>query len=143
MEQPSLFSSLGRPRESQIAALLMTGASNSEIAHELGMSVRTVKAHCTRLYLRHGLKEGRHKRVRFVTSMLRDRPTPTPVHLSPRLIQVCDLVAQGFTNKQIGERLETTEKVISNYLRRVFDATGMFSRLELTIFRKSHELVVQ
>ena len=75
--------------------------------------------------------------------MLRDRPTPTPVHLSPRLIQVCDLVAQGFTNKQIGERLETTEKVISNYLRRVFDATGMFSRLELTIFRKSHELVVQ
>jgi Bacterial regulatory proteins, luxR family len=101
MERLSLFSTSG-PREGQVAALLMTGASNSEIAHELGIPVRTVKAHCNRLYLRHGLKEGKHKRVRFVTSILHDQPTSTPVHLSPRLIQVCDLVTLGFTGKVPG-----------------------------------------
>jgi DNA-binding NarL/FixJ family response regulator len=100
--------------------------------------VRTVKAHCTWLYLRHGLTGGKRKRVRFVTSMLNDPPTSTLVQLSPRLIRVCDLVALGFTNREIAEQLGTTETVIKNYLRRIFDATGMFSRLELAIFWKSH-----
>ena len=141
MEQGNLFCS-SSPKQDQVAALLVTGASNSEIAHELGMSVRTVKAHCAQLYLRNGITCGKRKRVRFVTSILHDQPTSTSVQLSPGLIRVCDLVVLGFSNKQIGERLGTTETVIKNYLRRIFDATGMFSRLELAIFWKSHYLAL-
>jgi DNA-binding NarL/FixJ family response regulator len=141
MERLNSFSFFN-PGEGQVAAVLMTGASNSEIAHELGMSLRTVKGHCSRLYRRFGLKVGKRKRVKFVTSMLHDQPTSTTVHLNPRQIRVCDLVVLGFTNKQIGERLGTTEFVIKNYLRGIFDATGVYSRLELAIFWKSHEVVV-
>jgi DNA-binding NarL/FixJ family response regulator len=129
------------PREEQVAALLVTGASNSEIAQELGMSLRTVKAHCNRLYLRYGLTGSRSKRVKFATARLNDPPTGTAVHLSPRLIRVCDLVVLGLTNKEIAGRLGTTESVVKNYLRMVFDATGTFSRLELAIFWKTHGTV--
>jgi len=132
-----LHSSL-RPREEQVAALLATGATNSEIAQELGMSLRAVKAHCNHLYLRYGLTGNRHKRIRFVISMLREQPTSTPVHMSPRLIRVCDLVVLGFTNKQIGERIGISTAVVKNYLRRIYDVTGMFSRVELAIFWNSH-----
>lgn len=131
----------GAPREEQVAALLVTGASNSEIAQELGMSLRTVKAHCNRLYLRYGLTGSRCKRVKFATSRLKDPPTAAPIQLSLRLIQVCDLVVLGLTNKEIAERLGTTESVVKNYLRLVFDATGTFSRLELAIFWKTHGTV--
>jgi DNA-binding NarL/FixJ family response regulator len=126
------------PREEQVAALLATGATNSDIAHELGIAVRTVKAHCNRLYLRYGLTGNKHKRVRLVISMLGAQPTSTPVRISPRMIRVCDLVVLGFTNTQIAETMGTTAAVIKNYLRAIYDVTGTFSRLELAIFWKSH-----
>jgi DNA-binding NarL/FixJ family response regulator len=128
------------PREDQVAALLATGATNSEIAHELDMPLRTVKAHCSRLYLRYGLTGKRHKRVRLVISMLCDQPTSTPIRMRPRLARVCNLVVLGFTNKQIGKRIGTSEAVIKNCLRMIYDVTGMFSRVELAIFWKSHKI---
>jgi DNA-binding NarL/FixJ family response regulator len=134
-----LHSSFG-PREEQVAALLATGATNLDIAQELGISLRMVKAHCNRLYLRYGLTGNRHKRVRLVIAMLRDQPTATTVHMRPGLIQVCDLVVLGFTNKQIGERLGISTAVVKNYLRRIYDLTGMFSRVELAIFWNSHRI---
>ncbi len=132
-----LYSSFG-PREDQVAALLATGATNSEIAHELGIAVRTVKAHCNRLYMRYGLTGNRHKRVRLVILMSRDQPSSAPVHMSPGLIRVCDLVVQGFTNKQIGDSVGTSAAVIKNYLRMIYDLTGTSSRLELAIFWNGH-----
>ena len=135
MTQPHL--SFG-PREDQVATLLATGADNSEIAHELGMSLRMVKAHCNRLYLRYGLTGNRHKRVRLVISMSRDQPTSAPVYMRPRLMRVCDLVALGFTNKQIGERIGSSEAAIKKVLQIIYDLTGMFSRVELAIFWNSH-----
>ena len=122
------------PREDQVAALLVTGADNSEIAHQLG----TVKAHCNRLYLRYALTGNRHKRVRLVISMSRDQPTSSPVHMRPRLMRVCDLVVLGFTNKQIGKRIGTSEAVIKNFLQIIYAVTGTFSRVELAIFWNSH-----
>jgi DNA-binding NarL/FixJ family response regulator len=126
------------PREEQITALLATGATNCDIAQELGIAVRTVKAHCNRLYLRYGLSGDRHKRVRLAISMLHDQPTPSPVRMRPGLIRVCDLVVLGFTNKEIGKTIGTTVAVVKNYLQIIYDITGTFSRLELAIFWKSH-----
>jgi DNA-binding CsgD family transcriptional regulator len=126
------------PREDQVAALLATGASNSEIAHELGIALRTVKAHCNRLYMRYGLTGSTHKRVRLVILMLGDQPSSAHVRMSPGLIRVCDLVVLGLTNRQIGERIGTSAAVIKNYLRMIYDATGTFSRVELAIFWNGH-----
>ena len=65
--------SLG-PREHQIVELLLQGCDNAEIARELKMARRTVKAHFNRLYLRFGISDG-SKRVKLATLMYR-RQTP-------------------------------------------------------------------
>lgn len=61
--------SLG-PRERQIVELLLLGCDNAEIARELKMAPRTVKAHFNRLYLRFGISDG-IKRVKLATLMYR------------------------------------------------------------------------
>jgi DNA-binding NarL/FixJ family response regulator len=61
--------SLG-PRERQIVELLLQGCDNAEIARELKMARRTVKAHFNRLFLRFGISSG-IKRVKLATLMYR------------------------------------------------------------------------
>src|SRR5215471_4705590 len=63
------FNRLGR-REQQIVDLLLQGCDNSEIARNLNMAERTVKAHFNRLFLRFGIKDG-IKRVKLATLLYR------------------------------------------------------------------------
>src|SRR4051812_32345001 len=58
------------PREQQIAELLLQGCDNSEIARQLKMARRTVKAHFNRLFLRFGITGG-IKRVKLATILYR------------------------------------------------------------------------
>src|SRR5215471_17464924 len=58
------------PREQQIADLLLQGCDNSEIARQLRMAPRTVKAHFNRLFLRFGISGG-IKRVKLATFLYR------------------------------------------------------------------------
>ena len=58
------------PREQQIVELLLQGCENAEIARELKMAPRTVKAHFNRLFLRFGISSG-VKRVKLATLLYR------------------------------------------------------------------------
>jgi len=58
------------PREQQIVELLLQGCDNAEIASELKMARRTVKAHFNRLFLRFGISGG-IKRVKLATLLYR------------------------------------------------------------------------
>src|SRR5215813_4676580 len=58
------------PREQQIADLLLQGCDNDEIARQLKMARRTVKAHFNRLFLRFGITDG-VKRVKLATLLYR------------------------------------------------------------------------
>jgi hypothetical protein len=58
------------PREQQIVELLLQGCENSEIARQLKMARRTVKAHFNRLFLRFGISGG-IKRVKLATLLYR------------------------------------------------------------------------
>ncbi len=58
--------------------------------------------------------------------------------LTPREVQVAALVYQGLTNREIGQSVGTTEQVIKNYLRVVFDKLGVWSRLELALYIANH-----
>jgi DNA-binding NarL/FixJ family response regulator len=58
--------------------------------------------------------------------------------LTPREIQVADLVWEGCTNREIADAIGTTEQVIKNYLRVVFDKLGVWSRLELALYIANH-----
>lgn len=58
------------PRERRIVELLLQGCDNAEIASELKMARRTVKAHFNRLFLRFGITGG-IKRVKLATLLYR------------------------------------------------------------------------
>jgi len=58
------------PREEQIVELLLQGCDNAEIASQLKMARRTVKAHFNRLFLRFGINDG-IKRVKLATLLYR------------------------------------------------------------------------
>jgi DNA-binding NarL/FixJ family response regulator len=58
------------PREQQVVELLLQGCDNAEIASQLKMARRTVKAHFNRLFLRFGIRDG-VKRVKLATLLYR------------------------------------------------------------------------
>jgi DNA-binding CsgD family transcriptional regulator len=53
---------------------------------------------------------------------------------SPRDHQVIELVAQGLKNCEVAEIIGTTEHVVKNYLRAIFDKLGVWNRLELALW---------
>jgi DNA-binding NarL/FixJ family response regulator len=59
-------------REQQIANLFLEGCENKDIAKQLGIAHRTVKACFNRLYLRFGIRSG-IKRVKLATFLYRSQ----------------------------------------------------------------------
>ncbi len=53
-------------------------------------------------------------------------------------VRVATLVWQGHTNPEIAARFGTTEQVIKNHLRTIFDKLGVWTRLELALYVASH-----
>jgi DNA-binding NarL/FixJ family response regulator len=58
--------------------------------------------------------------------------------LTMKEIEVARLVWQGLTNRDIAHAIGTTEQVVKNYLRSIFDKLGVWSRLELALYVASH-----
>ena len=48
--------------------------------------------------------------------------------------EIIELVAQGLTNRDIAEGLGTTEYVIKNHLRTIYDELGLWNRVELALW---------
>ncbi len=72
----------------------------------------------------------------LVGSRVRDR-------LTAKEIKIVALIVQGCKNKEIAVRLGTTEQVIKNYLRSVYDKTGVSDRLELALFTIHHRVLAE
>jgi DNA-binding NarL/FixJ family response regulator len=62
--------------------------------------------------------------------------------LSNKELQIIGLVVQGYKNKDIAEELNNSEQVIKNYLRSIFDKTGVSDRLELALFTLHHRTLL-
>jgi DNA-binding NarL/FixJ family response regulator len=58
--------------------------------------------------------------------------------LTLKEMKIVALIVQGCKNKEIAIRLGTTEQVVKNYLRSVFDKIGVSDRLELALFTVHH-----
>jgi len=58
--------------------------------------------------------------------------------LTCKEVQVATLVWEGLTNREIGKIMSTSEQVIKNHLRSIFDKLGVWSRLELAMYVASH-----
>jgi Response regulator containing a CheY-like receiver domain and an HTH DNA-binding domain len=58
--------------------------------------------------------------------------------------RVIELVAQGLKNKEVAEQIGTSEHVIKNYLRTIYDKLGLWNRVELALWYEArrHEGLV-
>lgn len=72
----------------------------------------------------------------LVGTRVRDR-------LTPKEMRIVALIVQGCKNREIAMRLSTTEQVIKNYLRSIYDKTGVGDRLELALFTIHHRVLAQ
>ena len=61
--------------------------------------------------------------------------------LSGREKEVVQLVAQGFRNKEIGEKLFISEQTVKNHVHNIFDKLGVSDRLELALYALHHRLI--
>ncbi len=63
--------------------------------------------------------------------------------LTPKEMQIVSLIVLGCKNKQIALQLGTKEQVIKNYLRSIYDKTGVSDRLELALFTIHHRALAE
>jgi len=63
--------------------------------------------------------------------------------LTAKELKIVALIVQGYKNKDIADRLGTTEQVIKNYLRNVYDKIGVSDRLELALFTIHHRILLE
>jgi DNA-binding NarL/FixJ family response regulator len=76
-----------------------------------------------------------------------DAPPPPPIALvasqgrerersplSQREREIVALVAQGFKNKEMAEKMFISEQTVKNHLHNIFDKLGVSDRLELALF---------
>jgi DNA-binding NarL/FixJ family response regulator len=61
--------------------------------------------------------------------------------LSTKELQIIAGVTQGLRNKDIAQEVGTTEQVVKNYLRKIYDKLGVSDRLELALYCMHHRLL--
>lgn len=68
--------------------------------------------------------------------------SPRPkTKLSDKELLIISCVTQGMRNKEIASEIGTTEQVVKNYLRKVYDKLGVSDRLELALYCIHHRLL--
>ena len=61
-----------------------------------------------------------------------------PLALTEKELLITRLVTAGLKNKDIAKAIGNTEDTLKNYLRRIFDKTGMDTRLQLALWYLAH-----
>ena len=61
--------------------------------------------------------------------------------MSPKETAIITCITQGKRNKEIAFQLGTTEQVIKNYLRKIYDKLGVSDRLELALYCLHNKII--
>jgi DNA-binding NarL/FixJ family response regulator len=77
----------------------------------------------------------------YRTQATRPAGARTKVQLTPKESLIVSCVTQGMKNKEIAARVGTTEQVVKNYLRKVYDKLGVADRLELALYCLHHRVL--
>jgi DNA-binding NarL/FixJ family response regulator len=125
-------------RDAEVLRFLVLGYDNSSIATELHLTERTVKDRLSKLMR----KVGVHNRVQLAVAAAKvdagqraqrdmSRYQAAFDALGPKRKRIAALVREGLTNRAIAQALGTTEGTIKGYLKGIYDALGVSTRLEL------------
>src|SRR5581483_9200100 len=76
------------------------------------------------------------------TTLANGKPPRERAQLSQREREIIILIAQGYKNKEIAEKMFITEQTVKNHLHNVFDKLGVSDRLELALYAIHNSLHV-
>ena len=65
----------------------------------------------------------------------------TQPRLSPKETAIITCITQGKRNKEIAFQMGTSEQVIKNYLRKIYDKLGVADRLELALYGLHNKII--
>ena len=65
----------------------------------------------------------------------------TQPQLSPKELTIISCITRGMRNKEIASQVGTTEQVVKNYLRKIYDKLGVSDRLELALYCLHHQIL--
>lgn len=131
-------------------AILLLSEKEDAISHEVSAQVqgiiqRSASESTVVQCVRHLARGGRVVRFTHDHSSDIERDS-VGVRVRQRLSQlelkIIGFVVQGDTNREIALKMGATEQGIKNALRRIFDKTGVFDRLELALFVLHHEALL-
>lgn len=122
--------------------------NTEEIAEDIaarldGIVCRNVSGHDLVECLRRVSRGQRYTHASNITAMTTSDSVGQRVRdrLTPKEMQIVALIVQGCKNKDIAAQLNTKEQVIKNYLRGIYDKTGVSDRLELALFTLHHRVL--
>jgi DNA-binding NarL/FixJ family response regulator len=132
--------------QKEIVELIVNDSmSNREMAEKLGLHQNTIKDYLRKLYSKAGLT-GSNKRKRIMLAIM-FRPAQEPQFTCARLTKrerfVACMVSNGECNKEIGNQLGVTVEAVKAHVRRIFNKTGVWSRLELAAWVEAHRMQVE
>lgn len=58
---------------------------------------------------------------------------------SEREYRIIQLVATGLKNKEVAAAIGTTEHVVKNYLRLIYDKLGLWNRVEVALWYEARQ----
>jgi len=61
--------------------------------------------------------------------------------LTPREMEIIEKIADGHSNKEVGQAFSIREKTVKRHLTNIFPKVGASSRLELALFALNHRLL--
>jgi DNA-binding NarL/FixJ family response regulator len=77
----------------------------------------------------------------YRTQALQGTAPQRQLRLSEKEMMIISGVTQGMKNKDIAREVGTTEQVIKNYLRKIYDKLNVADRLELALYSMHHRLL--
>jgi DNA-binding NarL/FixJ family response regulator len=61
--------------------------------------------------------------------------------LTPREIEIVQKIADGRSNKEVGQDFSIREQTVKHHLTNIFGKVGVSSRLELALFARDHQIL--
>jgi DNA-binding NarL/FixJ family response regulator len=77
----------------------------------------------------------------YRTQALQGTGPKQQLRLSEKEMLIISGVTQGLKNKDIAREIGTTEQVVKNYLRKIYDKLQVLDRLELALYSMNHRLL--
>lgn len=130
----------GQPQWVNVSILPLPGSD--EIPRALVHLFRNIDAHKQmESFALDVIGQARQLDLREHQSALSADGDPPPEQLTPREIQILELLAQGASTAVIAQKLVISKVTVRNHIQHILQKLGVHSRLKAVVYAQEHDLV--